>query len=271
MIKLGKVGTYLSWYLFYFIIFSGISSFCQDKSAESWNYSPPRHYIAYQAVSPIIIDGKADEASWKSAPWTDDFVDIEGAQKPAPELRTRLKILWNDNYFYFYAELEEPHVWGDIKERDAVIFHNNDFEIFMKPYTESPQYGELEINALGTVWDLLLMNAYRENGPVLNNWDIKGLKSAVNINGTLNNPSDKDIGWSVEIAIPREALQELKFKSSKEKVPSLWRINFSRVEWNFSLNKGKYSRKRDKKGKLLPEHNWVWSPQGVIDMHRPEF
>jgi hypothetical protein len=44
-----------------------------------------------------------------------------------------------------------------------------------------------------------------------------------------------------------------------------WRINFSRVEWDVEIADGNY---RKVKGK--PEHNWVWSRQGVIDMHRPE-
>jgi hypothetical protein len=243
----------------------------QQNSNKYWHYTKPKDYIAYKTTLPITIDGKADEPSWQSAKWTDDFVDIEGDKKTTPGLRTRVKILWDDNYFYFFAEMEEPDIWGNITERDAVIFHNNDFEIFLKPYTEYPQYGEFEINALGSVWDLLLINAYRENGPVINNWDIKGLKTAVHINGTLNDPSDKDEGWAVEFAIPGKALQELKFKSERENTPSLWRINFSRVEWQHSIINGHYSRKKDEKGKLLSENNWVWSPQGVIDMHQPEF
>ena len=44
-----------------------------------------------------------------------------------------------------------------------------------------------------------------------------------------------------------------------------WRINFSRVEWDFDIVDGKYQKVKGR-----PEHNWVWSPQGVIDMHRPE-
>lgn len=253
------------------LLFCSITAFCQEKDDGIWNYNPPLNYIAYKTETPLKIDGKADEASWKSAEWTQDFVDIEGSKKPAPEYRTRVKILWDDDYFYFFAELQEPDVSGNITERDAVIFHDNDFEIFIKPYTEFPQYGELEINALGTVWDLLLMNAYREGGPVLNNWDIKGLKTAVRVEGTLNDPSDTDRGWSVEIAVPRKALQELKFKSPDSEIPQMWRINFSRVEWNYSKSNGKYEKKRDARGKLLPEQNWVWSPQGAIDMHRPEF
>jgi Carbohydrate family 9 binding domain-like len=257
--------------IFLFVVLLSAVSLCQGNSVDIWKYAQPKAYIAYKTTKPIIIDGKADEPAWKHAKWTDDFVDIEGLQKPRPKYRTRVKMLWDDNYFYFYAELEEPNVWANITQRDAVIFHNNDFEIFIKPYTDFPQYCEFEMNALNTVWDLLLMNAYREDGPILNNWDIKGLKTAVHIDGTLNDPSDTDKGWSAEIAIPRTALNELRFKNMKPETPEIWRINFSRVEWDYQINDGKYERERDKYGKLLPEHNWVWSPQGVIDMHQPEF
>ena len=248
-----------------------VTCFCQSDGNGTWNYLQPKSYIVYRTSTPIIIDGIANEPAWKLAAWTDDFVDIEGTNKPRPNLRTRVKMLWDNNYFYFYAELEEPNVWGNIKDRDAVIFQNNDFEIFLKPYTEYPHYCEFEINALNTVWDLLLMNAYREDGPIINNWNIEGLRTAVHVNGTINDPTDKDKGWSVEIAIPRYSLNELKFKSRKVEVPEVWRINFSRVEWDYQIKNGKYDRKKDNSRKLLPEHNWVWSPQGVIDMHQPEF
>ena len=44
-----------------------------------------------------------------------------------------------------------------------------------------------------------------------------------------------------------------------------WRVNFSRVEWRHEIVEGQY-----RKVPKTPEDNWVWSPQGVIDMHRPE-
>ena len=53
-------------------------------------------------------------------------------------------------------------------------------------------------------------------------------------------------------------------------VNTFWRINFSRVNWQFELKNDRYLRKRDSAGKFLPEHNWVWSPQQVINMHEPE-
>jgi hypothetical protein len=44
-----------------------------------------------------------------------------------------------------------------------------------------------------------------------------------------------------------------------------WKINFSRVQWQISTADGKVTKIPN-----TPEDNWVWSPQGVIDMHQPE-
>ena len=44
-----------------------------------------------------------------------------------------------------------------------------------------------------------------------------------------------------------------------------WRINFSRVEWQHDIVDGEYQKAAD-----TSEDNWVWSPQGIVDMHRPE-
>ena len=46
----------------------------------------PRGYVCRRAERPIAIDGRLDEPAWRAAPWTDDFVDIEGDAKPEPAL-----------------------------------------------------------------------------------------------------------------------------------------------------------------------------------------
>src|SRR5689334_14713646 len=93
----------------------------------------PNSYVCHRATGTIRIDGKLDDAAWRGAPWTETFVDIEGDAKPRPPLRTRVKMLWDDQYFYFAADLEEPHVWATLTQRDSVIFHDNEFEIFLDP------------------------------------------------------------------------------------------------------------------------------------------
>lgn len=226
----------------------------------------PRGYVAYRATQPIRIDGKLDEKSWEGAPWTEPFVDIEGDLKPLPRLKTRAKMLWDDEYFYVAAQLDEPHVWGTITKHDAVIFQDNDFEIFIDPDGDNHEYYELEINALNTEWDLFLKKPYRDGGPAINEWEIPGLKTGVHIEGTLNDPRDEDRFWSVEFAIPWKVLAEYAHRPAPPKDGDRWRINFSRVEWEHTVENGKYRKVPNKR-----EDNWVWSPQGYVDMHRPEF
>jgi hypothetical protein len=228
-------------------------------------YIEPRGYICYRAPGPITIDGRLDDRAWKAAPWTEDFVDIEGDRKPRPRFRTRVRMLWDDQSLYIAAEMEEPHVWATLTRHDSVIFHDNDFEVFLDPDGDSHLYAELEINALNTTWDLLLPRPYKDGGKAIDAWEIPGLRTAVLVNGTLNDPRDRDRGWSVEIAWPWKSLAELSYTPVPPRDGDQWRINFSRVEWRHEVVEGNY-RKVPKQA----EDNWVWSPQGVIDMHRPE-
>jgi hypothetical protein len=192
-------------------------------------------------------------------------VDIEGDKQPKPRYKTRVKMLWDDEALYIAAELEEPHVWATLTEHDSVIFHDNDFEVFLDPDGDNHLYGELELNALNTTWDLLLTKPYKDGGKAVNAWEITGLTTAVKINGTLNDPRDKDTGWTLEVKWPWKGLKELSAVGMPPRDGDRWRINFSRVEWDTEIVDGKYRKVKDK-----PEYNWVWSPQGVIDMHRPE-
>lgn len=232
--------------------------------------TPPRKYVAHKTAETITIDGKGDEISWQKAPRSEDFIDIEGDKTPT--YKTNVRMLWDEEYLYFYAEMEEPHVWATLKQRDTVIFYNNDFEIFIDPDGDTHNYMEFEMNALNTLWDLYLVKPYRESAPVIDSWDIQGIKTAVHVDGTLNNPDDTDKGWSVEIAMPWRVLVETHGHVSPNTPENeFWRINFSRVNWDFELVDGKYRRKKGKDGNYLPEYNWVWSPQWVINMHEPEW
>lgn len=224
----------------------------------------PERYICYRTTKPLTLDGRLDEQDWDNAKYTQSFVDIEGDLKPHPYLDTKVKMLWDDTNLYFGVSMEEPHIWATLTQRDTVIFYDNDFEIFLDPDGDTHNYYELEVNAYGTEWDLLLLKPYRDAHKVaVDSWDIAGLVTAIYIDGTLNNPNDIDKGWSIEIAIPWNTLEEC----SSNKIPidgQQWRVNFSRVQWETDIINGKYIKK-DKR-----EHNWVWSPQGLIAMHYPE-
>jgi Carbohydrate family 9 binding domain-like len=223
----------------------------------------PKHYVCRRASTPPRIDGRLNDRAWRDAPWTDDFVDIQGAGHPLPRFRTRVKMLWDDDYFYVAAEIGEPHVWATLTEHDSVIFRDNDFEVFLNPTGDGRKYFEFEINALNTGWDLFLPKPYSEGGKADNGWEIPGLRTAVRVNGTLNNPRDHDRGWTVEIAFPWAAFAP-RAQVQRPSAGMQWRINFSRVEWQTNITDGKYV-----KVPKTPEDNWVWSPQGVVNMHVP--
>jgi hypothetical protein len=148
------------------------------------------------------------------------------------------------------------------------MFIDNDFELFINPNGDNHNYYEYEMNALNSIWELTLDKPYRDGGPPHLGDNIQGLRSAVHIDGTLNNPADTDRGWSVEIAIPWKGLARYANAVHCPPLPGdQWRMNFSRVEWLIDIIDGKY-RKIPKE--MRDEDNWIWSPQGVIDMHRPE-
>lgn len=225
----------------------------------------PKGYVCPRATKPPVIDGRLNDPAWRIAPWTDFFVDIEGAARPKPRFRTRAKMLWDDQYFYIAAELEEPHPWATLTAHDSVIFRDHDFEVFLDPDSDSHNYFEFEINALNTSWDLFLPKPYKDGGSADNSWDIPGLKTAVHIDGHLNDPKHTSRGWTVEIAFPWDAFAHAGYRAAKPRSGDQWRVDFSRVEWLTQTVDGAIEK--------IPNHkedNWVWSPQGKINMHLPE-
>jgi len=226
---------------------------------------PVKSYTCNKAVNAIKIDGFMENKEWVAASWTSDFIDIEGPGKPKPRFRTRAKMLWDETYFYIAAELEEPQLWATYDRHDMVIFQEHDFEVFLDPEGDGLHYFEFEMNALNTGWDLYLPKPYKDGGEADNGWEIPGLKTAVRLRGTLNQPGDRDKGWTLEIAFPWTAFNRGPRPALPPKPGDTWRVNFSRVEWMLEVIDGKYQRVRG-----LKEDNWVWSPQGIINMHVPE-
>ncbi len=231
----------------------------------------PRHYTAPYAVHAPAIDGRLNDPAWRRARWSAWFVDIEGSARPAPRLRTRIKMVWDSTALYVAAQLQEPDLWATLTEHDAVIFRDNDFEVFIDPDGDQLNYFEIEINALNTVWDLFLAKPYRFGGHARNEWNAAGLRSAVHLAGTLNDPSDRDSGWSVELAIPFADLRQPEIVTPVPKAGDTWRINFSRVEWPLRAENGRYVKAQEPSDSLPhPESNWVWSAQDTLNMHVPE-
>lgn len=268
-----NLSKYIILYIFCFLCLSAAINetiYCQAVPIPQTNF-PPKHYICYRSDNSLNIDGKLNEPIWQKAPWTDQFTDITGDSTLSPRYNTRVKMLWDDKFLYVAAELEEPDVWATLTQRDTVILNDNDFEIFIDPDGDTQSYYEFEINAFNAVWDLLLTKPYRMGGVAVTAWDIHGLLSGVDIQGTINKPGDKDKGWTIEAAFPWKILMQCAAHKGLPENGEQWRLNFSRVEWEVDTLNGKYTKVKNPSThrNYFPD-NWVWSPQGLVDMHYPE-
>ena len=246
-----------------------ISSLCAAEPPPA-----PPTYVCQRAAAPLTIDGRGDESTWQQAMRLSPLRDIEG---PAIADETVVRMLWDDEYLYVLADMKESHLWATLRERDSVIYHDPDFEVFIDADGDGRDYQEIEINALNTVWDLFLTAPYRTANQALHDWNIPGLKSAVHLRGTLNNPEDTDEGWSVEFAIPWSSITGHSAQPRRCSPPAAGttlRMNFSRVNWRVQADATSpcgYSKLTAEDGSPLPESNHVWAPTGVINIHCPEF
>ena len=201
-------------------------------------FSTPKNYIVQHTAQVLKMDGNLDESDWQKANWTSNFVDIEGGKKPLPMYQTQVKMLWNDSTLFIAAKLQEPQLWATQTHHDDIIYKDNDFEVFINPANNTHQYFEIEVNQFNKIFDLFMPKPYRNGGDALISWDAEGLQTGVKLDGTLNHPQDEDKGWTVEMAIPLKSLR-VGFSFHVPKEGTLWRINFSRVEWDSKISNGK--------------------------------
>lgn len=185
------------------------------------------------ANTPITVDGKADDAAWQAAAVIDEFVTgwAKGGPKPGTH-KTTARMLWNDQGFYFLAEMADEDLYADVTERDGETWLNDVFEIFFKPADDKPAYYEFEVNALNTVFDLYLPN--RGVGNVrrfLKAHDFK-LQTAVQLRGTLNQERDRDQGWTLEGLIPWRGFE---LTGGAPRPNDQWRFTFCRYDYSVYL------------------------------------
>lgn len=252
------------------------------------NLDSVAHYTAYRIHQHIKIDGRLNEACWRAAPRSPRFVDILTGKPTLHD--TRAAVLWDDRNLYVGFWIEEPNVRATFTEHNSPIYENNDVEVFI---AGRDSYYEFEINALNTVYEAFFIweSAYdrggyaaapqfRRSNPLvkpfngvgytnhprgarLGSWafEFPGRKTAVHVDGTLNNAMDRDRGWTVELAFPWAGMKWLAKADGRALPPKagdVWRIDFSR------FNQYKAPPPPVDSG------GWFWSPHGVWDSHIPE-
>ena len=184
----------------------------------------------------ISIDGKANEAAWKGAQKIESF--LLPWEKPSRKAttQTRAKLLWDDTYLYFYAELDDADLQAVAKDLDGRLWEDDVFELFFKPHTDKPAYYEFQVNPLGTKLDMFYPQ--READGYEKNRNVHPFKMLVKValDGTLNQPGDKDKTWAVEGQIP---WQDFKLTGGAPKLNDVWRFTLCRYDYSPTFEGGK--------------------------------
>jgi hypothetical protein len=252
-------------------------------------------YQAKKIDAAIIIDGDVGKEVWKNASWSKRFVDMVTGE--AGMYNTKTAILWNDTHLYIAFLAEEPFVEAQLTERDSIIFLENDLELFIDG---GDCYYELEINALNTLYEVFFIwkDAYKKGGKfdipafdvhqsqaytfggdydrtgasfwkgthprgvrwAFTNFDMEGLQTAVKIDGSLNDHSDIDKGWSLEIGIPWTSLSLL--ANGRNLPPQNLDV------WNMFL--GRFQKLMVHGKEIQPHPATALNSHDVYDTHLPE-
>ncbi|MFW9923282.1 MAG: carbohydrate-binding family 9-like protein [Candidatus Thorarchaeota archaeon] len=246
------------------------------------------HYYCHKISEKITINGRLNKAVWLKAPKA-SLVDLVTGE-PA-FLKTQIASLWDVKNLYVAFWIDETNIQANFTERDSQIYFENDVELFIDG---KDCYYEFQINALGTIYEVFYIwqDAYKKgsrfdtsefdlltrNVDILGgfqdlsrykkhprgkrwaimDWDFPNLQSGVQIQGTINDSSDQDSGWTVELAFPWEGMKSLFGELFKPKIDDILRINFSRFQaLQYNGIKSNY------------HPGWSLNPHKVYDSHIP--
>jgi len=216
-----------------------------------YSSKPISSYTCCRVHEPIEINGDLSKAVWQSCEQTSRFVDVVDG---APALYdSRAALLYDDENLYVAFWCEEPFVRAKLTERDSLVFSENDIEVFIDG---GETYYEFQLNALNTIYEVFYIwkDAYQRGGKydipafdllkaqtfggnhdrknetfwhgshprglryIYRDWDFPGIKTAVQVDGEINNDDKPSKGWTAEIAFPWAGMKWL--RDGKTTAPS---------------------------------------------------
>lgn len=177
----------------------------------------------------IVIDGKFDEASWKTASVASNFLMIspDNGKQAAIEKDTEVRILYDNDAIYVAAIMhdnEPTKIRKELTVRDNFATAEH-FGIFLNGFNDGQQEFRFFVSSAGVQQDLLYTESFGEDLSFNAIWDSKAIIT--------------NDGWVVEMKIPYAALR---FSSENKQT---WGLNFYRelqrdrqqYTWNLIDNK----------------------------------
>ncbi len=162
-------------------------------------------FKASKTTTNMIIDGKRDELDWSKTEVAtfDYFYHYDSIIKDDDKQKTTFRMLWDDAFLYVFFECDDEYLTAREKIRDGTPYFDDCAEIFLAPAPDilNTHMG-FEVNLYKTSNDFLFMtDFYKGQQGVLKAFN-PDFQVETTLTGTLNDNSDIDIGWTMELAIP---------------------------------------------------------------------
>ena len=176
-------------------------------------------YQCVYSTSAITIDGKADEIAWRASKNLSPFVvPVSG---DAAKTETSVKLAWDLDYFYFYAEMEDANVIATKRKHDASLWFEDVFELFLRPSANHAGYYEFQVSPLGTTFDIYWPNAENRSETFLQQL------TANNFNFEVVTARHAD-GWKVE---GRILWRDMKMTGGRPAADEVWSFALCRYDY----------------------------------------
>lgn len=179
-------------------------------------------YEVSRTLQPVKVDGKLDDAAWAKARTANLVLNRDGSPSP---YKTEARMLYDDNFLYFSFRSIDDNIWATRQRRDEHLWEEEVVEVFLQADPRQTSYIELEVNPLGTMLDIYLLDVRK---PLrYESWNSEKLKWAVEVKGTVDGKAG-DSEWTCEIAFPVE--DAVTAPHLPPRVGDRWRMNLYRVE-----------------------------------------
>lgn len=163
---------------------------------------PAQRLEARRVTEAPVIDGKADDAVWSSAPAASDFTVFRPTEGAAPTLRTETQAVYDGRTLFVLVRAFDPHpdsIVGVLSRRDNFGPPSDLIQLYIDSYHDGRSGYEYVVNPVGVKSDFLLFDDDRFDLSWDGIWDV----------GTRVD----SLGWVAEFAIP---FSQLRFRGGRE-------------------------------------------------------
>jgi hypothetical protein len=191
----------------------------------------PRRVVVPKLSATLVHDGALDEPVWTKAAVLGPFVPAGGTGQAREA--TTVRVWYDDRAIHLGWTCTDSDIQATFIARDSRFWEEEVVEFFVTRQ-DLTRYHELQWNPLGGVFDAVIRNTLDARG-VSQKFDgdwgftAPGMMSAVKVRGTVQNSTDRDVEWVVEVSIPFADLRE-----APPRPGEVWRANFYR--FNRGLN-----------------------------------